>query len=126
MVLPETSSYISSKIVFSKTLEKVEGNARLVRDGVAEEVAKLKEQPGKELAVGGAGLASTFIKLGLIDENRTSSVRSYWAAARLTSRPWTRGSTWSWSRHRRLALASSTFATSVCRTAGGAHHRVRS
>jgi dihydrofolate reductase len=56
------------KIVFSKTLEKVEGNARLVRDGVAEEVAKLKEQPGKDLAVGGAGLASTLIELGLIDE----------------------------------------------------------
>jgi dihydrofolate reductase len=58
------------KIVFSKTLEKVEGNASLVRDGVAEEVAELKEQPGKDLAVGGAGLASTFIKLGLIDEYR--------------------------------------------------------
>ena len=58
------------KIVFSKTLEKVEGNARLVRDGVAEEVARLKEQPGKDLAVGGAGLASTFVKLGLVDEYR--------------------------------------------------------
>ena len=58
------------KVVFSKTLEKVEGNARLVRDGVAEEVAKLKEQPGKDLAVGGAGLASTLIKLGLVDEYR--------------------------------------------------------
>jgi dihydrofolate reductase len=58
------------KIVFSETLEKVEGNARLVRDGVVEEVSKLKEQPGKDLAVGGAGLASTFIKLGLIDEYR--------------------------------------------------------
>jgi dihydrofolate reductase len=58
------------KIVFSNTLEKVEGNARLVRDGVAEEVAKLKEQPGKDLAVGGAGLASTCMKLGLIDEFR--------------------------------------------------------
>jgi dihydrofolate reductase len=56
------------KIVFSKTLEKVEGNARLVRDGVAEEVARLKERPGKDLAVGGADLASTFIKLGLVDE----------------------------------------------------------
>jgi dihydrofolate reductase len=56
------------KIVFSKTLEKVEGNARLVKDGVAEEVARLKEQPGKDLSVGGAGLASTFIKLGLVDE----------------------------------------------------------
>src|ERR671918_26127 len=58
------------KIVFSKTLEKVEGNARLVRDGVAEEVAKLKEQAGKDLAVGGAGLASALIKLGVIDEYR--------------------------------------------------------
>jgi dihydrofolate reductase len=58
------------KIVFSKTLEKVEGNARLVRDGVAEEVAKLKGQPGKDLSVGGAGLASTCVKLGLIDEHR--------------------------------------------------------
>jgi dihydrofolate reductase len=58
------------KIVFSTTLEKVEGNARLVRDGVAEEVAGLKEQPGKDLAVGGAGLASTCMKLGLIDEYR--------------------------------------------------------
>jgi dihydrofolate reductase len=58
------------KIVFSKTLEKVEGNARLVRDDVAKEVAKLKEEPGKELAVGGAGLASNLMKLGLIDEYR--------------------------------------------------------
>jgi dihydrofolate reductase len=58
------------KIVFSKTLEKVEGNATLARDGVGEEVAKLKEQPGKDLAVGGAGLASTVIKLGLVDDYR--------------------------------------------------------
>jgi dihydrofolate reductase len=58
------------KIVFSNTLEKVEGNARLVRDGVGEEVAKLKEQPGKDLAVGGAGLASSLIELGLVDEYR--------------------------------------------------------
>jgi dihydrofolate reductase len=58
------------KIVFSRTLEKVEGNARLVRDGVAEEVAELKQQPGKDLAVGGAGLAATCIKLGLVDEYR--------------------------------------------------------
>jgi dihydrofolate reductase len=58
------------KIVFSTTLEKVEGNARLVKDGVAEEVAKLKAQPGNDLAVGGAGLASTCMKLGLIDEYR--------------------------------------------------------
>jgi dihydrofolate reductase len=58
------------KIVFSKTLEKVEGNSRLVTDGVAEEVARLKAEPGKDLAVGGAGLASTLVKLGLVDECR--------------------------------------------------------
>jgi dihydrofolate reductase len=58
------------KIVFSRTLEQVEGKARLVRDNAAEEVARLKEEPGDDLAVGGAGLASTFIKLGLVDEYR--------------------------------------------------------
>jgi dihydrofolate reductase len=58
------------KIVFSRTLETVEGNARLARDSPAEEVARLKEQPGKDVAVGGAGLASTFAALGLIDEYR--------------------------------------------------------
>ena len=58
------------KVVFSKTLLKVEGNARLVREDVAEEVARLKEEPGGDLAVGGAGLASALIKLGLVDEYR--------------------------------------------------------
>jgi dihydrofolate reductase len=58
------------KIVFSKRLEKVEGNARLASDGVDEEVARLKEQPGKDLAVGGADLAGTCRELGLIDEYR--------------------------------------------------------
>ena len=58
------------KLVFSKTLEKVEGNTTLVRDSVADEVAKLKAQPGKDLAVGGTGLASSLIKLVLIDEYR--------------------------------------------------------
>lgn len=58
------------KVVFSTTLGQVEGNARLVRGSVAEEVAELKQQPGKDLAVGGAGLASTLIKLGLVDEYR--------------------------------------------------------
>ena len=56
------------KIVFSKTLEQVAWNARLVRDNIAEEIAKLKEQPGKDMVLGGAGIASTFMQLGLIDE----------------------------------------------------------
>jgi dihydrofolate reductase len=58
------------KIVFSKSLELVEGNAELAGDGVAQEVARLKERPGRDLAVGGAGLASTCAQLGLIDEYR--------------------------------------------------------
>lgn len=56
------------KIVFSKTLDQVGWNSRLVRGNIAEEVNQLKEQPGNDLSVGGAGLASTFMRLGLIDE----------------------------------------------------------
>jgi dihydrofolate reductase len=58
------------KLVFSRTLEKVEGNSKLVREVVPEEIAELKEQPGGDIGVGGAGLASTFMELGLIDEYR--------------------------------------------------------
>jgi dihydrofolate reductase len=58
------------KIVFSTTLESVVGNTTLARDGVGEEVSRLKEQPGKDIAVGGAGLARACMKLGLIDEWR--------------------------------------------------------
>src|ERR1700677_1123921 len=58
------------KVVFSTTLERVGGNTRLARDGVGEEVSRLKEQPGKDIAVGGAGLARACMKLGLIDEGR--------------------------------------------------------
>jgi dihydrofolate reductase len=58
------------KVVFSKTLDKVEGNATLVRDGVAEVVAELKQEPGGDLSVGGAGLAATLMELGLVDEYR--------------------------------------------------------
>jgi dihydrofolate reductase len=58
------------KVVFSTTLATVEGNYRLATDGVADEVARLKAEPGKDLAVGGAGLAAECAKLGLIDDYR--------------------------------------------------------
>jgi dihydrofolate reductase len=58
------------KIVFSTSLEVVEGNARLVDDGAVEEVARLKQEPGGDLSVGGAGLAATLIGPGLVDEYR--------------------------------------------------------
>lgn len=58
------------KVVFSTTLERVTGYARLVRDGVGEEIARLKAAPGKDIAVGGAGLAGECMRLGLLDEWR--------------------------------------------------------
>jgi dihydrofolate reductase len=58
------------KIVFSQTLEKVEGNATLVRTDAVEEVTRLKSQPGGHLEVGGAELAGSLMHAGLIDEYR--------------------------------------------------------
>jgi dihydrofolate reductase len=58
------------KVVFSRTLEKVEGNTTLAEGGIAETVAGLKEQVEGDLAVGGADLAAAFMELGLIDEYR--------------------------------------------------------
>jgi dihydrofolate reductase len=55
------------KVVFSTTLDRVEWNARLVRDNIASEVNALKEQPGKDMGLGGANIAATFMQLGLID-----------------------------------------------------------
>jgi dihydrofolate reductase len=50
------------KIVFSTSLKTVEGNARLAAGDIREEVAEMKAQPGKDVAVGGAGLASAFTR----------------------------------------------------------------
>jgi dihydrofolate reductase len=58
------------KVVFSTTLEQVEGNARLVRDGAVDEIARLKSQPGKDIDIGGATLAATAIRHDLVDEFR--------------------------------------------------------
>ncbi len=55
-------------IVLSKTLDKVAWKTtRIVRD--AEEIRKMKHQPGKDMyVVGGAALVSSLMNLGLIDE----------------------------------------------------------
>jgi dihydrofolate reductase len=58
------------KVVFSTTLESVEGNARLARDSVPEEVRRLKEELDGDLEVGGAALAAACIELDLVDEYR--------------------------------------------------------
>lgn len=58
------------KIVYSRTLETAGWNTTVVRDVVVDEVTALKAQPGGDLALGGADLAATFRRLGLIDEYR--------------------------------------------------------
>ena len=56
------------KTVYSRTLERADWNTTVVREVVPEEVRALKEQPGGDLGLGGADLAGTFQRLGLIDE----------------------------------------------------------
>jgi len=57
------------KVVFSTTLKHVGGiNTRIVPSNVAEEVLALKQQPGKDIFVGGLSIASQLSERGLIDE----------------------------------------------------------
>lgn len=58
------------KVVFTKTLdESAWNNTTLAKGNLAEEIAGLKKQNGKDIAVvGGAGFVSSLIKEGLIDE----------------------------------------------------------
>src|SRR3954463_13683193 len=58
------------KVVFSRTLDSVQGNARLAEASVAAEVAAALEATDKDVAIGGAGLAAQAIELGLVDELR--------------------------------------------------------
>ena len=58
------------KVVFSRTLDSVQGNARLAEASVAEEVAAALEATDKDVEIGGAGLAAAAIELGLVDELR--------------------------------------------------------
>ena len=57
------------KVVFSTTLSAVQGNARLATGGLAEEVERLRAEPGEgDIAIGGATLAAQAAALDLIDE----------------------------------------------------------
>jgi dihydrofolate reductase len=59
------------KVVFSTTLSAVQGNARLASGDVAEEIERLRAEPGDgEIAIGGATLAAEAAASGLIDEYR--------------------------------------------------------
>src|SRR3954469_12819669 len=58
------------KVVFSRTLDSVQGNARLAEASVAEEVAAALDTTDKDVSIGGAGLAAAGIEVGLGDELR--------------------------------------------------------
>ena len=58
------------KVVFSTTLDRVDWNSRLVSDDAVAEVARLKEQSGFDMDVGGPTTATTLMRAGLIDEFR--------------------------------------------------------
>ncbi len=59
------------KIVFSRTLDRTEdGNTRIVRTNLGDEITKLKQEQGKNILVGGVDIPSQLIELGLVDEYR--------------------------------------------------------
>ncbi|MDP4216510.1 MAG: dihydrofolate reductase family protein [Bacteroidota bacterium] len=60
----------ATKFVFSRTMKKADWNNTIViNDNIAEEINKLKQQPGKDLVIfGSPGLAHSFMELDLIDE----------------------------------------------------------
>jgi dihydrofolate reductase len=58
------------KVVFSRTLDSVQGNARLAEASVADEVAAALDATDKDVSIGGPGLAGAAFELGLVDELR--------------------------------------------------------
>jgi dihydrofolate reductase len=65
----------ATKIVVSRTLEHIDWNNAqntvLIKDNIAEEINKIKQQPGKDIwFLGSTNLAQTFMQLDLIDEYR--------------------------------------------------------
>ena len=60
-----------NKIVFSRSLDSAEDkNTRIVRANLRDEILKLKQEPGKNILVGGVDIPSQLIELGLVDEYR--------------------------------------------------------
>jgi dihydrofolate reductase len=59
-----------NKIVFSQSLDldSAEGNTRIVRANLQDEILKLKQEQGKNILAGGVAIPSQLIELGLVDE----------------------------------------------------------
>jgi dihydrofolate reductase len=62
---------VDNIVLFSRTLDKVESSkTRLIHGDLEEEIRKLKQQPGKNILLGGVDLPSQLLHTGLIDEYR--------------------------------------------------------
>ncbi|GAA1495935.1 dihydrofolate reductase family protein [Paeniglutamicibacter kerguelensis] len=99
------------KVVFSRTLDTVQGNARLAEAPLAEEVAVVLGATDRDVALGGANLAAAAIGLGLVDELRIFRNPVSSAAARPSCRLSPKPFGWTSSRSRRSARAWSSSAT---------------
>jgi len=58
------------KIVFSRTLDRVEGNARLATGSLVDELERVLAETDGDVEIGGAMLAGQAIEAGLVDEFR--------------------------------------------------------
>lgn len=56
------------KVVVSRSLDSVQDNTRIIRSNPAEELFKLKQQPGKKISVDSVSMLPELITAGLIDE----------------------------------------------------------
>jgi len=74
------------KVVFSRTLDSVQGNARLAVASLAEEAAAVLDATDKDVAIGGAGLAAAAIELASSMSCVCSATRSSSVAARRSCR----------------------------------------
>ena len=57
-----------NKIVVSQSFDSAEGNTRIVRTKLQDEILKLKQEQGKSILIGGVAIPSQLIELGLVDE----------------------------------------------------------
>jgi dihydrofolate reductase len=59
------------RLVFSRSFDgEGDKNTRFVRTNLGDEIVKLKQEPGKNILVGGVSVPSQLMELGLIDECR--------------------------------------------------------
>ena len=59
-----------NKIVFSRSLDSAEGNTRIVRTKLQDEILRLKQEQGKNILIAGVSVPSQLVELGLVDEYR--------------------------------------------------------